>query len=130
MNREENFECRCVLLVDDNEALLTVFETVLKGIGCKVVTAKNGVEGLERFKNNKDRFNIIISDIMMPIMDGIEMIHQIRLTDNTIPIAILSGYTNLHANEIARLNVKQYQKPIQLNELMDFVIQTIIGDRC
>lgn len=68
-----------VLAVDDSATIRTSISFVLKEAGYDVVEAVDGVDGLAKAK--ADKFNLIITDINMPNMDGIEMIKQVRSTE-------------------------------------------------
>lgn len=68
-----------VLAVDDSATIRTSISFVLKQEGYDVVEAVDGVDGIEKAK--ADKFNLVITDINMPNMDGIEMIKQLRATD-------------------------------------------------
>lgn len=68
-----------VLAVDDSATIRTSISFVLKQAGYEIVEAVDGVDGLA--KANADKFNLVITDINMPNMDGIEMIKQLRGTE-------------------------------------------------
>lgn len=68
-----------VLAVDDSATIRTSISFVLKQEGYDVVEAVDGVDGLAKAK--ADKFNLVITDINMPNMDGIEMIKQLRATE-------------------------------------------------
>ena len=77
-----------ILIVDDNPEIREIIEILLKGEGFETVQAKNGLTALNQLK--KQDFDLIILDIMMPGMDGLEMCKIIRETNN-IPIIMLSA---------------------------------------
>ena len=79
-----------VLAVDDSATIRTSISFVLKQAGYEVVEAIDGVDGLDKAK--ADNFNLVITDINMPNMDGIEMIKQLRGTEGYkfIPIIALT----------------------------------------
>jgi len=77
-----------ILTVDDSEPMRKMLEIVLKAGGYKVDAACNGAEGLASF--SQMRQDLIITDINMPIMHGIEFIEQVRLIDTEVPILALT----------------------------------------
>ena len=79
-----------VLAVDDSATIRTSISFVLKQAGYEVVEAIDGVDGLDKAK--ADKFNLVITDINMPNMDGIEMIKHLRGTEGYkfIPIIALT----------------------------------------
>lgn len=79
-----------VLAVDDSATIRTSISFVLKQAGYEAVEAIDGVDGLDKAK--ADKFNLVITDINMPNMDGIEMIKQLRGTEGYkfIPIIALT----------------------------------------
>jgi len=79
-----------ILAVDDSTSMRQMVAFTLKGAGYEVVEAADGVEALEAAK--KDVFNLVITDVNMPNMDGIELIRQLRgLTDyKYVPMLMLT----------------------------------------
>lgn len=65
-----------ILLVEDNELNQRLMKISLKRNNCSVAVANNGLEGVELFKNQK--FDLILMDLMMPVMDGFEATKEIR----------------------------------------------------
>ena len=81
-----------ILMVDDDEALLTVFATTLKKHGYDVITAANGQQGLEKAKNEKPDF--IFLDQVLPDIQGNEVLKTLKddLATKMIPVAMLSNF--------------------------------------
>ena len=79
-----------LLYVEDEDELRETMLHSFKRRFLKVLVGKNGQEGLDLYKEHNPDF--IITDIKMPIMDGIQMVENIRQTNKTIPILILSAY--------------------------------------
>ena len=81
-----------ILMVDDDEALLTVFSTTLKKHGYEVITAPNGQQGLEKAKNEKPDF--IFLDQVLPDIQGNEVLKTLKddLATKMIPVAMLSNF--------------------------------------
>lgn len=80
-----------IFIMDDDLALQTVLEFALRDAGYDVVLANDGQEGLEQLETLSP--NLVISDVMMPNMDGVEAFQHIkeRLQDNGIPIIIMTA---------------------------------------
>jgi two-component system chemotaxis response regulator CheY len=79
-----------VLIVDDSSTVRLQTRQLMEEIGLVVVEAANGVEGLEAARNNS--FDLIIADVNMPVMNGLEMIGQVRAIERyrNIPIFVLT----------------------------------------
>jgi len=78
-----------ILLVEDDRTLSTLVRDILEINKYEVVLCSNGEEGLATFKSQK--FDLLLVDIMMPKMDGITMIKEIRRYDQRVPIIIISA---------------------------------------
>ncbi len=110
-----------VLVVDDEPDILSTLERALKRRVEGVFAASNGKEALDIFKNEK--IDIIVTDVDMPVMNGIEMVEYIRQTDKTTPIILATGLKNLDIlAEAINLKVHSFlQKPIRLEELYEII---------
>ena len=76
-----------LLIVEDDPDILKLLETTLTYSGYRVITARNGNEGLEAIQ--RERPAIVIADIMMPQLDGFGLVHRIRLNPETRESKIL-----------------------------------------
>lgn len=83
-----------LLFVEDEDALLEIISETLIKLDANFLTASNGEEALEIVKNNSD-ISVIITDINMPIMNGLEMIKELNKQGSTIPIIVMSAHTEL-----------------------------------
>ena len=79
-----------ILLVEDDNISRALYSKFLDNITDKIYTAENGKEGVEMF--DKHRPDIIVSEIKMPEMDGLEMIKQVRSLDDQVKIVLVSGH--------------------------------------
>ncbi len=87
-----------VLVVDDQENLLDAVAFEIEILGCTPIKARNGFEALEQFKKN--RIDIIISDIRMPVCDGTTLLDELRTVSQTSPPFIfMTGFTDLKVYE-------------------------------
>jgi EAL domain-containing protein (putative c-di-GMP-specific phosphodiesterase class I) len=78
-----------ILLVDDEEALLRLLARALSGAGFEVETAADGQQAMEIFERNE--FDLVISDITMPRMDGIELLRAVRARNFDIPVVLVTA---------------------------------------
>lgn len=117
-----------LLYVEDNEEARRFTLELLSRFFDNISVAVNGKDGLELFQSKK--FDLIISDVNMPIMGGIDMAHLIRKTDRKIPIFILSAHTENHIKEAAEnIDVTRYlTKPLNLAELTEILRHLINKD--
>lgn len=78
-----------ILIMEDDVILLKAIASWFSAAGCTVMTARDGVVGLQKF--DQIRPNLIIADIIMPEREGVETIMAIRAMDTTVPILAISG---------------------------------------
>ncbi len=107
-----------ILLVDDEENLVDLIQLNLDLEGFKVKVARDGKEALKLYK--EQRFNLVILDIMLPYVDGLQVCETIRLTDKQIPILMLSA-KHSGQDRIAGLKAgadDYLVKPFNLEELL------------
>jgi len=81
-----------ILLVDDNRLGLVARKSVLEELGHRITTAQEGAEALEQFQ--REHFDLVVTDYKMPRMNGVELIKKIRALDATVPVILISGYTD------------------------------------
>ncbi|MFM7022471.1 MAG: response regulator transcription factor [Flavobacteriales bacterium] len=107
-----------ILLVEDEEHLVEVIQLNLELEGYKVKVANDGKQALKLFK--EQRFNLVILDIMLPYIDGIQVCETIRLTDAQIPILMLSAkHTGQERIAGLKAGADDYLvKPFNLEELL------------
>ncbi|MEA2019941.1 MAG: response regulator [Campylobacterota bacterium] len=111
-----------VLYVEDEVILRDTTCNSLKSILKEIVVADNGKEGLEKFKN--DKFDLIISDLAMPVMGGSEMIEKIREIDNNIPIIVTTAYgsQNEEVETLINIGMSDYvMKPVDIMKLVETI---------
>jgi len=112
-----------ILLVEDDSLLLDVMTNILEAEGFKIYPAANGKQALDLFKTIHP--DVVVSDIMMPVMDGYEMLEQVRQlpSGQTVPFLFLSARTERADVSRARaLGVDDYLfKPFDAPELVNAV---------
>ncbi len=117
MNNE--FKNLTILYAEDDLIIQENISKILKLLFSKVYIASNGKEALELFEKYSP--NIILTDFLMPIIDGYKFTCEIRKLCNKVPIVILSNYTDKEKLlKCIPLNLTQYlEKPIEYNKLID-----------
>jgi DNA-binding response OmpR family regulator len=114
-----------ILVCDDEKFIRESIHDYLKNSGFNVVTAENGIECLEKVKSSKP--DVILLDIIMPKMDGISVIRQLRKEGSRIPILVLSARHELGPSiEVDELSLGQFiPKPVRLSEI-EFLLETAL----
>ncbi|WP_237452210.1 hybrid sensor histidine kinase/response regulator [Qipengyuania algicida] len=107
-----------LLLVEDEDMVRAVAERALSRAGYSVTSARDGEEGLGIIANGKDQFDLIVSDVVMPAMDGPAMARAIRRVKPHIPILFMSGYAEEQLrNQIDIDNMYFLPKPFSVQQI-------------
>ncbi len=80
---------KSILIIDDEESALDLLRRLLEQEGYDVVEARNGQEGVEIFR--KQQFDLVVTDMVMPVKDGLKTILELRREDPAIPLIAISG---------------------------------------
>ncbi len=80
-----------VLLVDDEQTVRRALEGALTRSNYRVITATNGAEALALYAQHAAEVRVVVTDIMMPIMDGVQLIHALHRLNQTLPVLAMSG---------------------------------------
>lgn len=104
-----------VMVVDDDEGIRCLYEQVLSDEGYKVILASDGLEAIEIFKKVKP--DIVILDIRMPGMDGIELLGKVLDMDRKLPVIINSAYSMYKSNFLTWMADAYVIKSSDLTEL-------------
>ena len=112
-----------LLFVEDEEDLLSIITDALTKLEADFLTASNGLEALEILKANPD-IDVIVTDINMPIMNGLDMIKNIIDQNINIPIIIISGHTETeYIKKANEYGVSKYLlKPFDFIKFIDLII--------
>lgn len=112
-----------ILLVDDEETIRYVLKEALVSEGYKVDVARDAFQALERFKMAS--YDLIITDIKMRGMDGIQLIREIKKSDSNLKIIIITAYGSLETvKEAAKLGVvEMISKPFKIQEIKDVLVR-------
>jgi len=107
-----------ILFVEDEEDLTLIVADTLRGQGYEVITAADGISGIERFKT--DGADIVVADVMMPKMDGFSMAKEIRKLSPAVPLLFLTAKSTIDdVEEGFEIGANDYlKKPFELRELI------------
>ena len=112
-----------ILVVDDEQNMLLAIQFILEVANYTVTTAQNGQEALNRVleaKNSDNEIELLILDIQMPCLTGMELIDELNRLDINIPILVITGYGNNKLSiELMRKGCSEYlDKPFDDEELI------------
>lgn len=116
-NREPALEKEKILIVDDEEAIREVVSTLLDAQGYRCTVCSNGNKALDSFRNNS--FDLVLSDIVMPEMDGLKLLGEIRAADPDVPVIMVTAMHDISiALEAIRTGAYDYiLKPFEKDQL-------------
>ncbi len=109
-----------ILLVEDEQQVRNFARSALEEFGYKVIAAKNGKEAVKILDSNSYSFNLVITDVVMPDMNGMELYHEITRSYPGLPVLFTSGYTDtnvIRGNE-NNVEINFLKKPYSVNQLL------------
>lgn len=108
------------LYVEDDDNIRNELSSLLSNFFGKILVAKDGKDGIEQYVKNSQEIDVIISDINMPYLTGIEMIKRIREHNKDIPVIFTTAYSdNEYLADAIKLKVYEYiVKPIDIRKLL------------
>ena len=116
-----------ILLAEDDNDMRQFLTRALKNAGYEVVSFDNGLSAYERLR--EEPFSLLLSDIVMPEMDGIELARRASELDPDIKIMFITGFAAvaLNADSEAPKNAKVLSKPVHLRELVSEVNKMLVA---
>jgi CheY-like chemotaxis protein len=116
-----------ILVVEDEEGLRLLYEEELAAEGYEVLTARNGREALQKLEEEKP--DLIVLDIVMPVMDGMEALSRIVGKDRKIPIILNTSYPGYRQDFMSWAADAYVTKSIDLGELKEKVKELLEKSR-
>ncbi len=93
-----------ILLIDDEANLLKLLRRPLIKYGHSITEALNGKEGWELFLEHSHQFDVIVTDIKMPVLNGVELLKRLREKEYDTPVIIITGYEDMQSSiDVLRL---------------------------
>jgi CheY-like chemotaxis protein len=121
-----------ILIIDDEDELRSMLRRMLEQAGHEVTEAVNGAEGIKLYE--RDRPDLIITDIIMPEKEGVETIIALRQADPNLPIIAISGGGRLEATDFLTMAKKlgarhTLSKPFRRDQLLEAVGECLAEDQ-
>jgi CheY-like chemotaxis protein len=109
-----------ILLVEDEENLLELLKTVLESKGYHVLTAKDGVEAIQKYMQSKEKIDLVLTDIGLPKLDGAMVFWTLREINPNLNVILASGYLEPQLkSELFKAGAKEFvQKPYETNVIL------------
>ncbi|MEA3383986.1 MAG: response regulator [Campylobacterota bacterium] len=121
------FETLTALYVEDEEQISNIVKSILGNLFKELLFATNGQDGLDIYQNNKEKINVVITDINMPKMNGLTMIENIRQINQSVPIIITTAHNDkdfLH--KAIELGVNKFvTKPMDMKVLISSIQKSV-----
>ncbi|PIP01828.1 MAG: response regulator [Zetaproteobacteria bacterium CG12_big_fil_rev_8_21_14_0_65_54_13] len=122
MKGNMNHKSKQLLLVDDDQTVLDMMTEVLTDFGHYVTSAPSARHALNLFMSAGNAFDLLITDICMPEMNGVELIKAVRAHNETLPIIAISGFSEPDAhNEIEHYDARMLTKPVDFLALQQTI---------
>jgi len=91
---------KTILVVDDDEHVRSTTAQILRSLGYKAICAVNGQDALEQFSGHEGRIDLLITDMVMPVMDGAELAFKLREHNKQLPVILMTGYDPSKSDEL------------------------------
>lgn len=110
-----------ILLIDDEIEPRELIKDYLEGSGFEIVEAGTGREGLEILKSDGNSITAVLTDIIMPDMNGLDMIKELRRFNRGMKVLAMSGYEDELAQAKRAGAAATFQKPLNMEEIKNFL---------
>jgi len=112
-------------MVEDEICVKKITRLILHSCGYRLVTASDGIEALSVFMEHRDALTMIMTDLKMPRLGGMELVREIRDMDGNIPIVVVSGYLDdAVVAELQKFGVTDFlNKPFTGTQLLDLITE-------
>jgi len=107
-----------VLVVDDIEWIRSFLNDVLPMFGYSVICAEDGMDGLKKYTENKDKIQVMLLDVVMPKLNGIELFEEINKLESNIKVLFMSGYNDNFDVSNPQDKIKCISKPFKIKTLL------------
>ena len=110
-----------IMIIDDEIDITNLFKEILINAGYQVEDFNDPLKALAECKTNHEKYVLIISDVRMPKMSGIELVKQISEIDNDIKVILMTAF-DVTGEELKEIKIEKFlNKPIYIKKLVDIV---------
>ena len=110
-----------IMIIDDEIDITNLFKEILINAGYQVEDFNDPLKALDECKRNHEKYVLIISDVRMPKMSGIELVKQISEIDNDIKVILMTAF-DVTGEELKEIKIEKFlNKPIYIKKLVDIV---------
>jgi len=117
MNVQKGSEC--ILLVDDQQEVLAVEKAMLVHLGYRVIEKNSGMDALDAFRSNPEKFDLVMTDMTMPNMTGDQLAEEVLKIRSEIPVILCTGYSDqISSAKAAFVGIEYFlPKPLFMEDL-------------
>jgi PAS domain S-box-containing protein len=117
-----------IMVVDDEKTIALMFERMLRKLGYNVTIFTDSIEAVSRFRKNPDEFDLVLTDMTMPMMTGAELAREILSLRPKLPVIMTTGFSEIIDGERAqRMGVREFLlKPVK-KEKLSKVVKKVLG---
>ena len=110
-----------IMIIDDEIDITNLFKEILINAGYQVEDFNDPLKALDECKTNHEKYVLIISDVRMPKMSGIELVKKISEIDNDIKVILMTAF-DVTGEELKEIKIEKFlNKPIYIKKLVDIV---------
>lgn len=122
---------KTLFIIEDEKPIRETFYDYFTHWNYNVITAEDGKSGLDKIQtylSNGNTIDLVLSDIHMPHMNGIEMLKQLKSSDYELPFIFVTGYCDFREKLLVEKNVQEVLfKPIELKKLLSVVETCLVN---
>lgn len=116
-------EKKCILLVDDEPEVLTITAKILRSLHYAVIEVSNGLEAVQYYEQHSNEIDLVVSDIIMPELGGIDAVNRMRQVRENLPVIFMTGYDQEYFEKKVeeRDNTRLILKPLRIGQLSKMI---------
>jgi DNA-binding NtrC family response regulator len=117
-----------ILFIEDEPTVLKMMTMMITKLGFKIQAMSSPLQALELFRKNPERFDLVITDLTMPEMTGIELARELHKTTPQLPVILMTGYEKdiEHSNHLSHYGISQFlKKPVTMTQMATTINEVI-----